>query len=232
MGRMGGLPDDDHPGRAVSRAERLVVRDGRPLRMRTLCLVAGAEPGAWGSMSREQQIAAMEPFIDHEAERWHWAASGELFIVDARVARNRSDVSEVSLERLQATATAERQFAKWREKLSREAFSRGFAEAVQHVAPMLVQLDERFLEEGLAAEATDAEKDRAVKVARELKERLGGKAVAPQEDVTARDSDARAFMARSRPRVLPVSAHVSVEQAGEQVRRELEAGLIVEDEDA
>lgn len=234
---MGGLPDDVQ-GRDVSgvRALARIERDGRPMRMSTLCAALGLAKDSWREMSREAQVEAMEPFIDHAVERWHWSNAGELFIVDQ--ALGGAGVSPItagkSLEQLQERRLTERKFDRFVSKLTRESFNQAFATATMHLAPLLVELDERVIVEGLAADASDAEKDRAMKAAKDLKDRLGGKSVQATEDVGGSGAeDIRRFVASRRPDVLPASAHVSVQQVGEVSRREIEAGgLEAEGDDA
>lgn len=233
---MGGLPDEVQ-GRDVSRARAnaRIERDGRPMRMSVLLKALGASGDDWKQLTREQQMEALEPFIDHAVERWHWSAAGELFIVDQ--ALGGSGVSPVtagkSLEELQERRLTERKFERFVSKLTRESFNQAFAAATMHLAPLLVELDERVIVEGLTPEATDAEKDRALKAAKDIKDRLGGRAVQATEDVGGSGAeDIRSFVASRRPSVLPASAHVSVEQVGEIARAELEAGVLIEPEDS
>lgn len=232
---MAGLPENVQ-GFDVSRAraDARIARDGRPLRMRTLLAAMGAPVEAWREMSKAQQEEALAPFIDETCERWHYSNAGELFIVDQSLGGSGSSpvTAGKSLEELAERRQTERKFERFVSKLTRESFNQAFAVATMHLAPLLVELDERVIVEGLSKEATDAEKDRALKAAKDLKDRLGGRAVQATEDVGGSGAeDIRSFVASRRPSVLPASAHVSVEQVGELARAELEAGVLIEPED-
>lgn len=234
MGRM-GLPEKDR-AEQERRARARLVRDGRPLRMRTLCVMLGQDAEVWRQLSKDEQQQALAPFMDEEREAFRFSNAGELFIIDAALGHapvEQSEVSGVSLERIQSTRATERAMEKFHSKLSREAFAQGFAAATRHLVPMLVELDERMISEALDEDATDAAKDRGVRVAKELKDRLGGRAVQGVEDVgTDGERDIRKFVASRRPSVMPASAGISIEDVGRETQRQLEAGELVIDDEA
>lgn len=196
--------------------------------MRTLCVLAGHERDAWRGVSRADQEEALAPWFDETKHRWLWSNAGELFIVDRELGgMPDGEGTGVELERLQAARAAERQLERLMGSVERAAVARTVAAMSLHLAPQVVALQEAMIGEGLDPAASDAAKDRAVRVGKDVLDRLGGRAVQGTEDVGQADGDTvRAYVASRQPSVLPVSATVTVEQAGDIAMRELEAGLI------
>lgn len=117
---------------------------------------------------------------------------------------------------------AQRMNSRDRKRMSRQAFNDGYAQAAADYAPKIIELEAAILEIATKRDkdgeftASDRQIDRALKLSKDIKDRLGGKAV-QQIDVD-KTSETRVS------RIAAAAARAVDEIEGKIVSPELEAG--------
>ena len=210
-------------------ALRQVERDGRPVRLMTICLLQDEKADAWTAWSQEQKAEKLAPhMVDGEYIKWDQWGEGHIVPL-ATGGRPRSDVAHRELAVLQKEAKDRKVFEKAVEKRSREVAAMAYAQAVAPLLPVVVQLEEMVVRLGLDGEASEGDRRLAIAAAKDIKDRIMGKATQAIE-VTRDEGLSPARRALEGVVVRPASADVLVEQVADEHAGLLEAGdVVVED---
>ena len=210
----------------------LVEERGRPVRMRELLVVLGRGEAEWQGMPRRVQEEYLRPFVG-EGEQLRMTNAGEVFIYDPAVLSPPSGVgSDSSLEELRAGAAGRRAFDKVLQQRTREAFTEGYIASTAELAPLVVELEERFLRDALRDGASDKDKDRALRAMKELKDRWMGRTTQSVEVTSESRSVVQQLASGGAFEEVVSSEDWTVEQVVADRRVELEGGDLGDAADA
>lgn len=215
------------PGGRRSDVEKVAER-GRPLRMRELLAAAELDPVGWRGMPRGEQEALLQPFV-LEGENLRMTNAGEIYI-DTGERHPAVPGNSETLEVLQKRAMTRRQFERAVRERSREAFVEGFVAATVEYAPLVVELQEMFLRDALSPDASDKDKDRALRAMKELQDRWMGRTTQTVEVSSQSKSVVQVLAQKGAFEQFEPSDEWTIEGVAMERSGELEAGEVGDDE--